>query len=703
MSGLDVFRDPASIAVVGASDSPTKWGHWLARGALAGAARRPVHLVNARGGTVLGQQTACSLRELPQVPGLVAFAVPAAALGAAVDEALALGVRGVLAVTAGTPDEAGLAARVRRAGARMIGPNCLGVYDADSELDLVWGSFRPGALAIVSQSGQLGLELAGLAADAGIGVSRFVSVGSQADVTAHEVLADLADHHGTRVVALYLESFGDGRALIAALAALRRAGKPVLLLTVGASEAGQSAARSHTGAMTTATDVVDAACEAAGAVRVETPARLIAAAQLLVRAPRPRGRRVVVVTDSGGQGALAVDLASRAGLLVAPLPEETRRALAAGLPEQATTANPVDLAGGGEQDLGSYSRVVELAAASGTTDAVLLTGYFGSYGRDIPAQQQRETEVALALADVAARHALPVLVHSMARDTATIEALRTAGVPTFTDIEASVDALGTAVRLAELTPRPASDDRTAADVRVDPPGHGPTDTGPDYLAARELLADLVAPFPPAVAVTDQSQLAAAASRLRAPYVLKAQWLEHKSEHGGVAVGLPDADALKAAHARMTERLGPGRYVVEEMDQRPDVVEMVIGTRPDPSFGPVVVVGSGGVQAELWRDTALALAPCTREEALRLIARLRCAPLLDGWRGRPPVDTGALADAVVQLSQLAAQRPDLQEIELNPLRVAPTGVLAVDALITRSGTAPDRHRIQGSTAHEHVPH
>jgi acetate---CoA ligase (ADP-forming) len=695
MTGLDAFRDPASIAVVGASDTPTKWGYWLARGALAGAARRPVHLVNVRGGTVLGQRSARSLRELPQVPELVAFAVPGAALGPAVDEALALGVRGLLAITAGVADEAGLAARVRRAGARMIGPNCLGVYDADSGLELVWGSLRPGALAIVSQSGQLGLELAGLAAEAGLGVSRFVSVGSQADVTAHEVLTDLADHHGTRMVALYLESFGDGRALVAALAALRRAGKPVLLLTVGASEAGRLAARSHTGAMTTATDVVDAACEAAGAVRVGTPARLIAAAQLLVRAPRPTGRRVVVVTDSGGQGALAVDLATRAGLQVAPLPERTRRALAAALPAQAATANPVDLAGGGEQDLRSYSRVVELAAASGATDAVLLTGYFGSYGRDIPAQQQRETEVALAVADVAARHGLPVLVHSMARDTATTGALRTAGVPTYTDIEAAVDALGTAVRLTGATPRARADGPSTSFAHTDPPTPQPVPAPADsgYLAARELLADRVAPFPPAAAVTDRSELPSAVARLRAPYVLKAEWLEHKSEHGGVAVGLADADALETAHAAMVQRLGPGRYLVEEMDQRPHVVEMVIGTRHDPSFGPVVVVGAGGTEAELWRDSALALAPCTREEALRLIARLRCAPLLDGWRGRPPVDTGALADAVVRLSRLAAARPDLHEIELNPVRVAPDGVLAVDALITRT---------QGSTPHEHHP-
>ncbi|WP_406067226.1 acetate--CoA ligase family protein [Streptomyces sp. NBC_01020] len=697
MTGLDAFRDPASIAVVGASGTPTKWGYWLARGALTGTARRTVHLVNARGGAVLGQETARSLRELPDAPELVAFAVPGPALGAAVDEALALGARGLLAITAGVEDERGLAARVRAAGARLIGPNCLGIYDASAELDLVWGQFRPGSLAIVSQSGQLGLELAGLAADAGLGISRFVSVGSQADVTAHEVLTDLAGHDATRVVALYLESFGDGRALIAALTALRRAGKPVLLLTVGASDAGRQAARSHTGAMTTATDIVDAACETAGAVRAETPARLIAAAQLLVRAPRPTGRRVVVVTDSGGQGALAVDLASRAGLLVEPLPPPTRNAIAAGLPPQAATANPVDLAGGGEQDLRMYGRVVDLVAASGGADAVLMSGYFGSYGRDIPAHQERETEVALELARSAVRHGLPVLVHSMARSTTTTEALRAAGVPTYEDIETAVGALGTAARLAE---RGLADVRTSsgAEVRTPQaaggrpggrPGGLPTaaPTAFGYLAARDLLAGAGIAFPPALAVTDLAELRHAATRLTAPYVLKADWLEHKSEHGGVAVGLGDAIALESSYMEMSLRLGPGRYVVEELDRRPHVVEMVVATRRDPSFGPVVVVGAGGTETELWRDSVLALAPCTHEDALSLIARLRCAPLLHGWRGRPPADTGALADTVVRLSRLAATRPDLLEIELNPVRVAPAGLLAVDALITLTAAAP----------------
>lgn len=326
MTTLDVFRAPESVAVVGATDNPAKWGHWLARGAVAGAHRRRVHLVNTRGGQVLGRATLPGLDALPEVPDLVAFAVPSPALADGVSRAVALGVPGLLAITAGVEDEAAIGDVIAESGSRLLGPNSLGLYDASSELELAWGRFTPGGLAIVSQSGQLGLEIAGMAASAGIGVSRFVSVGSQLDVCAAELLADLAHHEATRVVAVYLESFGDGERLLDALDHLREAGKPVLLLTVGDSRAAQQAARSHTGAMTSGLDVVDAACRTVGAVRVDTPAQLVDAAQLLSRCAPVRGRRVAIVADSGGQGAVGADTASRLGLTVAEFPRLSRSA-----------------------------------------------------------------------------------------------------------------------------------------------------------------------------------------------------------------------------------------------------------------------------------------------------------------------------------------------------------------------------------------
>jgi acyl-CoA synthetase (NDP forming) len=675
---LSDFRDPAAVTVVGASTDPAKWGHWLARGALRGADRRVVHLVNARGGAIEGHPCVRSLAEVDGELGLVVLCVPAAAVPAAVREALGRGARAFLCITAGLTSALGpaaeedLVAELRRAGARMIGPNCLGIYDAETRLQLAWGEFTPGRLGIVSQSGQLGSEIADLAAERGLGVSRFVSVGNQADVTAAQALADLADHASTAAVALYVESFTDGALLLETMHRLRQAGKPVLVLTVGASAASQQAAVSHTGSLTSGTDVVEAACRAAGALRVDTPAELVDVARVLTFAAAPAGPRVGVVGDSGGQGALAVDVLARAGLETPVLPGGTQRALAGLLPAEAGLANPVDLAGAGEADLDAYAAVLGAVAAAETVDAVVFTGYFGSYGRHNPLLQEAEEAVARRIAQVARQAAKPVLVHAMSAASRTVEVLREAGVPTYHTIEDAARALAGAVRLAGQPGR-------ALDHREDRPEAAAPATG--YLAARALLQQAGVSFPAARPVATADDVRTAAAGLRAPYVLKADWIAHKTEHGAVAVGLADAAAAEAALADMVGRLGPGTYVLEEMDTRPAAVEMIVGARRDPMLGPVVMVGTGGVEAELWRDTALELAPVDAGTATAMIRRLRGHGLLAGWRGRPGGDVEALAEVVTALSRLMAEAPEsCQEIELNPVRVGPDGALAVDALI-----------------------
>ncbi|WP_439659350.1 acetate--CoA ligase family protein [Lentzea sp. HUAS TT2] len=651
-----IFSDPASVAVVGASDDPAKWGHWLARGALVGHDRRTVHLVNRGGGAVLGQPTVRSLSELDEAPELVVLAVPAAHVPAVVDEALAAGVRGFVGITSGIDER--VIHRIREAGARLLGPNCLGVFDAATSLHLAWGRFQAGSLGVVSQSGQVGLEIAGLAAASGLGVSRFVSVGNQADVTATEALLDLVSHDLTTVAGVYLESFGPG--IVAAMSELRAAGKPVVLLTVGSSVAAREAARTHTGALTSSLDLVDAACRRAGAVRVTTPSALVDLAAVLTSGV-PGGCRVGVISDSGGQGAIAADLAVSAGLTVPAL------SAVDGLPVGASRRNPIDLAGAGEQDLANYARAIEVLARGGEVDTVVLSGYFGSYGEDAPSLESAEVVVADRICALARETGVPVVVHSMREDSAAVRTLRAGGVPVQNTIERAVAALGHASRLGrsslEIVPRAAA----AGPFR------------PGYLAARELLSFVE--FPKAHAVTTADDVTATA--LEGPFALKADWLAHKSEHGGVRLGLTDP---ATAFEEMRARLGPGTYVLEEMDTREHTVELIIGAKRDLSFGPVVLVGAGGVHAELFRDTTIELAPVTPATARDMLARLTSAPLLSGWRGAPAPDVAALAEVIAQVSETLAARPDLAEIELNPVRVGPDGVLAVDALIIPSGEA-----------------
>jgi acyl-CoA synthetase (NDP forming) len=680
---LSVFSDPRSVAVVGASADPTKWGHWLARGALQGAHRRAVHLVNAGGAVVQGTASAPSLLDLPEVPELVVLCTPAASAPGVIEEALDLGTRGFLAITSGIDLAHGepglerrLAARVREAGARMIGPNCLGIYDAASELELAWGTFKAGSLAIVSQSGQLGLELAGLAAHAGLGVSRFVSIGNQADVSAVEVLDDLVSHESTKAVVLYLESFDGGRALLTAMARLRAGGKPVVVLTVGASEASRTAARSHTGALTAATEVVSAGCRAAGSVLVDTPAQAVELAHLLLGSPLPAGRRVAVVSDSGGQGALAADTLVREGLIVPRLTPTTAQALARALPATAAVANPVDLAGAGEQDLDSYSHVVEALLDSGEVDSVVLTGYFGCYGDDTPELVERELEVVKTLADAVRVHGRPVVVHSMSHDSRAVQTLRANAVPTLHTIDAAARSLALAAGLSETGADPL-----AHLVPDAPSGEVPAAVrATSYLEARARITEYGVPYPAAEPVRTPSEVRAAARRLTAPFVLKAGWIEHRSDVGGVAVGLADAEAAVTALLETSARLGDGEYVLEELDTRSSVVELIVGARREPGLGPVVLVGIGGVMTEVYRDVELALAPITAAQARTMLGRLRGSALLQGWRGAPAVDVEAVARVTASVSRMIAEQADVVEVEINPLRVGPGGAVGVDALV-----------------------
>ncbi|MEU8797511.1 acetate--CoA ligase family protein [Spirillospora sp. NPDC048819] len=690
---LSVFSDPKSVAVVGASPDPAKWGYWIARGALRGAHRRDVHLVNAKGAVIDGVQSARSLADLPSVPELVVLTAPARTIPAVVDGALALGVKGFLGITAhidlanGEPGlEERLAGRIRRAGARIVGPNCLGLYDAESELELAWGSFVPGSIAIVSQSGQLGLELAGLAAHAGLGVSRFVSIGNQIDVTAADLLADLLSHDATRTVVLYLESFSAGRELVDVMTRLRAADKRVIVLTVGASDASRAAARSHTGALTASTDVVAAACRAAGAVLVETPAQAIDLAHMLAGSPLPAGGRVAIVSDSGGQGAIAADTMARHRLAVPRLSDPTRAAVSALLPEGAGAANPIDLAGAGEQDLDTYARIVDALVRSGEVDAVVLSGYFGCYGADTPTLVERELEVAAGLALSVAEHGCPVIVHSMSHDSEVVRELRARAVPALFTIDAVARSLGLAVDLVRSAP-PDTPQPPVPAIPLSEVGEALP-----YLAGRDILAGAGLNYPRAVPVRTPEDAGAAVRAMSGPFVLKAGWLEHKTDVGGVAVGLSSPEAVGAALSDMVARLGEGDYVLEEMDARADAVELIVGARRDSAFGPVVLVGIGGVQAELYRDVALALAPVGVGEARRLVESLVGLPLLTGFRGRQAVDLDAVAESIAAVSRLIAEDAGVVECEVNPLRAGPEGAIAVDALVLAA--APNPHKPTG---------
>lgn len=672
---LTPLFEPETLAIVGVSADPGKWGYWFARDAALGAHRRRVYLVGRNGGQVHGMSVHRSLAELPEAPELVVLSVPADGLEEAIDDSLAAGARALVAIAAGFAElgeegaerERALVERVRAAGAALVGPNCLGVFDGAAELQLASTPLPTGPVGFVSQSGNVLLEIGLLLEDHDLGFSRAVSIGNQADVDATELVSALAEHDGTRVIGVYCEDFRDGRAFVEAA---RTAGKPVVLLTVGRTEAGQRAALSHTGALTSGRDAVDAACRAAGVHLVETPRELVDAAQALLAPWRPQGGRVAVVGDGGGYGAIASDLLGGREIELPVLGEETQATLRELLPSTASTANPVDLAGAGEQDVVSFARSTRALLEADDVDAVLFTAYFGGYSTLSDEMREREVAVAGLLAEAMDASGKPLVVHTMYPGSPPARALRAAGVPVYRVIESAVDALATLV----------ADGTSSALPPAALPDPAPPLSDAGYSAARTALADAGVPFGAARTVGGREEALAAAEELGYPVVLKALGLLHKSDSGGVVLGLRDGQELGAAFEELAARLAPESWSVEAAEDVAAGFELLVGCRRDPSFGPLVVVAAGGIHAEALRDTAVALAPVDETAAEQLVRSLTSLPLLNGARGRAPLDVTAAAHAVAALSRFAAAHPEVAEVEVNPLLVRREGAVGLDARI-----------------------
>jgi acyl-CoA synthetase (NDP forming) len=675
---LEPLFAPTSVAVLGASTDPSKWGNWLARNALRGAHRRPVHLINRRGGEIDGHPLLASLADAGGQVETVVVSVPEAGLEQAVEESLAQGARALIVITAGLAEtgEAGrtreraLVARVRGAGAVMLGPNCIGVYDALSEFHVSSNAYPAGPVGLISQSGNLSIELGMLLERCGLGLSRFASIGNQADVRLPDLVEHLAGHEPTRAIAIYAEDVADGRAFVEAARAAARQ-KPVVLLNSGRSAAGARGAASHTGALVTSDAVIAAACREAGVVRVDSPGELVDACLAFVRSPRARGRRVAVLADGGGHGSVAADLLTAGGLEVPTFSAGLMTLIEPQLLQAGGIANPIDIIDGAD-GLASFTGIARTVLASGEVDALMLTGYFGGYALYSDEYRSDEPREASALAALQGELDRPIVVHSLFADAVGDGTdLRARGLAAYERCEQAARACA-----ALATPAPAAG-------RALPQAAVPLGGTPGYVEARALLLESGLAYGAGGPARDADEAVALADELGLyPATLKAvdASLVHKSDAGGVRVGLADATDLRQAALDMIERLSPGLLFVERTADARDGVELVVGATRDARFGAIVLVGLGGILIETLRDTALALAPLDAAAAERLLRSLRVAPLLDGVRGRPAVDVAAAARAVVALGDAMAAHPEIAELEVNPLLVTPRGAIALDARI-----------------------
>lgn len=672
--------DPRSVAIVGASDKTGKWGNVLAQTIIKGSDRREVFFVNQQGGSVLGKPAFRSLAELPTTPELAVIVVPERHFDDPLNSALSMGSKAIVAISALDSNdparEADIRQRIRTAGAVMLGPNCMGVIDTKNELSAAAHlTLNGGDVALISQSGGLGMEMGNRAQQLGIGFSRFISLGNQLDLTAVDFIRDLATHDETRVIALYLEHLGEGRDLRDVCLLARSNGKQVVLLAPGRSTATQRAAKSHTGSLAGDDQAISALCRSAGITRVSTPRELLEAAAAL-RYPRlPAGKRVAIISDGGGAAVVASDLVGRIGFSVPEFSKGLSKSLAEGANALASLSNPLDLLA---DDPDTIARSVRRVAASAEVDAIVVTGVFGSTAAkeyppelgDLSHIEQAEVEAAREIANFAKASAFPIVASTIASRSPVIVELASAGVPMYGSIEAAVAALNRLHEAAMALP----EQMVATGKVEDPIIRG------DYEFARSFLAERGVAFPTARFVETIDEARAAAADIGFPIALKAVGLLHKSDQGGVALNIRDFLALELAFEKMASRISERPFSIERMAAISDGVEVIVGTRLDEQLGPLVMVGLGGIFTETLRDVQTALAPASPATMRRLFESLKGADIFKGLRGRPTTDMDALANLAAKLSQVAAVHPEIQEMELNPVLALADGALALDARI-----------------------
>ena len=678
------FFTPRVVAVIGASRTRGKLGGEIFQAIRDGGFTGRVVPVNPAAMEVAGVPAVPSVGAVAGPVDLAVIAVPAAQVEAVLDQCLARSIRALVVISAGFGEasdegrarEARLVEKVRAAGARLIGPNCMGLTNTDPAISLN-ASFAPtmppaGDVAFLSQSGALGLALVRYARQLDLGISTFVSIGNKADVSGNDLLQYWADDPRTRVILLYLESFGNPRNFARIARRVARQ-KPIVAVKAGRSGAGARAASSHTGALASDDRVVEALFEQAGVIRTRTLEELFEVATLLDHATLPPGTRVGIVSNAGGPAILAADACEAEGLAVSSLTQPTVARLREAVPAAASVTNPVDLlASASAKD---YRRALSVVLQDPNVDSVIAL-YIPVLGDDAG-------EVASAIAAAAGE----------AREKPMLATLfdakgvgRLGGVPCFAFPESAARALGRVARYASWRARPLGEvpELTAFDGgRIRALVDAAVARGGGWLGQPEVTAVLEAAgiaLHPARLVRALPDAMAAARELGFPVALKAQGatIVHKTEIGGVRLGLRDDADIEATWSDLTGRLGSSLEGALVQSMAPDGPEMLVGAVQHPLFGPVVACGAGGVLAELIQDTLFRLTPLTDVDAAGMLDELKCVRLLRGYRGGPPADEHALKELLLRVSALVEACPAIQELDLNPVRVLSQGVAILDA-------------------------
>jgi acetyltransferase len=698
---LDKLMAPASIVAIGASERPGSVGAAVTRNLLGGGFAGEIHLVNRKGGTIGGRPVWRSLSELLSPADLAVIMTPAETVPGLLKELGAKGTRAAVIISAGPgsgPDAREDNARWRQKLLRtarphlmrLVGPNCIGYIAPRLGLNASFGPARvkAGRLAAVAQSGAVLAALADWGSAQGIGFSHLVSMGDMADVDFGDMLDMLANDYDTRAVLMYVEGITQARKFMSAARSVARI-KPVIVLKAGRHAAAAQAAASHTGAMAGSPAVYEAAFARAGLVSVKGLGELFDAAETLGHGLMPRTERLAILTNGGGAGVIATDLLLDEGGELATLQPRTAGQLDKVLPRIWSHANPVDIVG--DADGARYATALDILADDRGVGAVLAM--------NVPTALTSATEAAQAIVGAAGRKVVPVIGCWVGGPDAEAgrKVLHDAGIPAFdTPLRAvrgftHIVAYRRGQRALHRTPPSVPEARADADlvraiVRGALADRRSLLTEPE---SKRVLAAYGIPVVPTEVVLDAAEAAHAATRIGFPVAVKvlSRDISHKSDVGGVALELGTEQAVRDAVNLMYDKVctaAPGAridgYVLQPMIKRPHAVELILGAAEDPVFGPILLVGHGGVAAEVIDDKALALPPLDPVLAEDALSRTRVDRLLRGYRDRAPAARGAVGEAMIRLSQLIADVGEIAELDINPLLVDAEGVVALDARI-----------------------
>ncbi|MGB3717540.1 MAG: acetate--CoA ligase family protein [Candidatus Promineifilaceae bacterium] len=675
MTTLDPFFNPKGVAVIGASTDPHKLGHGVVRNLIDYHYRGPIYPVNPRGGEILGQTVIPSIDDLPPTVDLAVIVVPAAYVVNVLEQCGRHGIHHAIIVSGGFGEtgeegrarEEALVAVAEEYEMRLIGPNCIGTIDTHTPINttFVVGMPQAGGIGFVSQSGAMCAVVIDWARGAGVGFSRIVSLGNQVDVNESEMLTSMAADPQTRVITSYIEGVSDGQAFMeAAEMAARR--KPVVVVKGGYGESGAKAVASHTGALAGRAEAYDAAFQHSGVLRADTMEELFDWARALAWQPLPEGNRVAVLTNAGGPAILAVDALEAAGLKLAQITEETRAYLRTRLPAAGSVENPVDiLAGSGP---GTYAVALDALLSDPTVDLALII--------QAPQDWFLPASLAEVVAEVSAVHHKPVMasIMGLASVDQALAILHRRRVPNFSFPERAASAM--AAMLARRKWLEAPHEPPAALENVDRQKARSALDRDDFSEALAAYGIILPPTRPAAGA---EQAVVIAEEIGYPVALKLDStdISHKSDIGGVRLNLVDAASVRSAfdHIISDAKISDPAASIEGVLVQKMLaggLELIVGVRRDPQFGPLALVGSGGVEVELLRDVVTGIAPLSHARAERMLDSTRAGIRLKGWRGLPPSDRGAVIAAMRRVAQIACDFPQIEELEINPLYVLPEG-------------------------------